>query len=314
MFCKSWLSRACIATCLITPVGVSSPMRAQEPLAGGGEQDPFTKKTPSKKIDIEQVLAHRISYDLNSDQSTVGALFEQLRGQIQNVNFVISSEASRVRLPDLKFENLSAATVFVLLNKITNDRIEVDYDTIHQTAEDENLVIMVVCHETEDSQQTQVLSVKQLLTGGMDTTTLMEAFDGGLEFLGTDQKPEIRFQEKTGLLFVRGTPMQTNFLMEMVQAMQGIPTYGGGMMGGMGGMGGGGMGGMGGGMGGMGGGFGGSPGGGFPGGAGGYGGGGFPGNAGGMPPGFGAGGSRGPTPGGGLTAPGEGISGGGGTN
>jgi hypothetical protein len=266
--------------------------------AAYAQNDPFSKEDASggpsrtpRVVDPQAILAKRISYQSTPAQSNVKALFQYIGEFVPDVNFVVTPEAARLSLPELDFKNLSLQTIFRLLPQITNQRISVDYESITQNSEDENMVVLVGKQDHEEPLETRVLSIKQLLSG-MDKATLMEAIDDGLKFIGSDTQPEIGFHEKTGLLFVRGTPQQTQFLMEMVSAMQGHQGYAGYYGGGMGGMGGFGpgmgMGGMGGGMppggygagagGGM---MGGYPGvGGIPGGGGGYGGGGAEGGSG----------------------------------
>lgn len=209
------------------------------------DDDPFT--TPSSKeaaprVDLDSILATKISYE---GGQTVEVLFHYLREMVSHVNFVVAPEAARTRLPNLQFENLSLATVFELLPQVTQGRIRVATDMIQQHSPDEDLVILVTFVETSDPPETRVISVKRLL-GNMDKATLLEAFDDGLGFLGAENKPEIAFHEKTGLLFVRGTPHQTHFLLEMVHAMEGIHYPGMGSMPGMANRGAPGLGGMGG--------------------------------------------------------------------
>jgi hypothetical protein len=221
--------------------------------AAYAQEDPFggPGATP-RVVDPQAILAKRLSFQSSPGQSNVKALFQYIGEFVPDVNFVVTPEAARLSLPELDFKNLSLQTIFRLLPQITNQRISVDYESIVQNSEDENMVVLVGKQDHEEPLETRVLSIKQLLSG-MDKATLMEAIDDGLKFIGSDTQPEIGFHEKTGLLFVRGTPQQTHFLMEMVSAMQGHSGYGG--IGGGGGMGGGtgpfpgmGMGGMGGGM------------------------------------------------------------------
>jgi hypothetical protein len=45
--------------------------------------------------------------------------------------------------------------------------------------------------------------------------------EAGFAFLGGESKPEIRFHQKTGLVFLRGTSSEVAFVAQMVAAMSG---------------------------------------------------------------------------------------------
>jgi hypothetical protein len=58
----------------------------------------------------------------------------------------------------------------------------------------------------------------------------MEAMEAGFAFLGGESKPEIRFHQKTGLVFLRGTGSEVAFVAQMVAAMSGTTGLPGGQL------------------------------------------------------------------------------------
>jgi hypothetical protein len=187
----------------------------------GQDDDPFVARggEASAGADIQDVMQRRMTFSGSSNGiGTVGTFFQHLSQEFDDVNFVVLREAARLPLPELQFENLSLASIFQVLQQVTRGKIQIDTDSIQKTSDLEYPVIVVGFVETEDPPETQVVSVKELL-GQIDRDTLLEAFNDGLEFLGEADAPEIRFHEKTGLLFIRGTVRQTRFLTEMVNAM-----------------------------------------------------------------------------------------------
>jgi hypothetical protein len=281
-----------------------------DPSAPETSEDPWGKQASEPRVEIDPM---ELKFSYSSPQSNVAAFVEALVGASNDkLNIVVTPEASKVSLPNIKLENVKIRNALRLLSRIHPDlMIDEDNDAGDN---DESRVILIGWNgpQPQENPAYRVIGVKHLL-GTLDQSSLMAAFDDGYQFIHEGgEKPEIRLHEPTGLLFVKGTEAQVEFAAEILAALSGsqglsAPPFGySGGMGSMGGgMPGGGIGGMGiGGRGGMGmeGGISGAP---PHGGAGRYSGGrgaygdgagGGSGEGGGAVPGFGSSGSGGPPP------------------
>ena len=190
-------------------------------MSAGAQEPPFANGAPGQAVDDLQNW--RFSLKARGDGttvSTVGSILEDISLAHPRVQFVVEPAAANIPLPALEFRQLRLKAVLRLIEHVSGGRIRLDDNSITFEPGDESIVVLVGAQEVEQK-VVKVLSVRHLLTEEVEEQDLMDAIEAGFAFLGGESKPEIRFHQKTGLVFIRGTLSEVAFIAQLVAAMSG---------------------------------------------------------------------------------------------
>jgi len=218
-----------VFACAMVAAGAQEPSRATEnpalpetPAFVTSARQGGTQATGNSGASANDLLNRRFSLKARGDGtiSTVGKTLADISLENAGVQFVIEPAAANISLPALEFRQLRLKAVLRLIEHVSGGRIRLDDNSISFEPGDESIVVLVGAQDIEQK-VVKVLSVRHLLTAEVEEQDLMEAMEAGFAFLGGESKPEIRFHQKTGLVFLRGTTSEVAFVAQMVAAMSG---------------------------------------------------------------------------------------------
>lgn len=155
----------------------------------------------------EQQLASPVTIDMSD--SSVSDYANEIRQMVPTINIVVTKSAADLRLPEIKLTGVPARGALSLLNSVTNQEVEVEFQSRADGSE-ADVVLITTSNAGPFSSgiEVRVFNIKQLL-GASNRDALLSSLESGFQMLGWSSAPvDVKIHEATGLLFIKGTEQQ----------------------------------------------------------------------------------------------------------
>ena len=163
--------------------------------------------------------------DIDADGITVGQYIEYIRAQSKTgVNVICTEAAENIKLPKIKIKCSAATAIEILPQVMRSARIPVMVDGVHGQGGQGNVYIVDAFDRTRSvATVVNVNSTLATLRAKHDNPKelLEETINVGLDISFKKDKASITIQlhEKSGLLFIKATKEQSEFIMNIVSSI-----------------------------------------------------------------------------------------------
>jgi hypothetical protein len=155
----------------------------------------------------EHQLASPVTIEMSD--SSVSDYANEIRNLVPSINIVVTKAAADLRLPEIKLNAVPARGALSLLNSVTNQEIEVDFQS--RAGGNEADVVLITAPNSgpfSSGTEVRVFNIKQLL-GASNRDALLSSLESGFQMLGGSSQPvDVKIHEATGLLFIKGSGQQ----------------------------------------------------------------------------------------------------------
>lgn len=150
---------------------------------------------------------------------TVAQFVEQLNQQAEGLNVLIRADVQNIQLPMLRLRNVSADTALNSLTPLSLDALTVEMD-------DSQSYYIIGPNYNREVDSVEVFNVGWFLSASTEERarvkqeTLLSTIEAGQDMLATSSGTmKIYLHVETGLLFVKGSPEETDLVRQIVKEL-----------------------------------------------------------------------------------------------
>jgi type II secretory pathway component GspD/PulD (secretin) len=180
-------------------------------------RDASAQDSPTEQSLYEYATTTKVSIDFKG--GSVTEFVDQVKAQAEGLNVLIRSDVQNIQLPVLRLRNITAETALSSLVPLSLEAVSVELD------QDSDEYFIIGPNYNREPDEVVVLNVAWYLRSDSGVSQekmekLLSAIQAGQQMLAASSVTmKISLHESTGLLFVKGSPDETQMVRQIVEEL-----------------------------------------------------------------------------------------------